>query len=109
MYGVAGKGKAEENAIDTAKVLNSVRSKAIALMNLTLIPGTKLYMDALNGVFVEANEEEKLREIRSLIANLDLEDDTALSSIHISNLAPLNGILPRDKESFLERLDRVIK
>ncbi len=108
MYGIAGYDKGVENAIATAKLLNSVRSKAIALMNLTLIPGTELYEETIKGNFVQASEQEKLIEIKTLIEHLHLKDETLFSSIHISNLAPLNGILPRDKELFIDRLNRVI-
>ena len=108
MYGIAGKDKGVENALATAELLNSVRSKAIALMNLTLIPGTDLYREALAGEFIEASQEEKLVEIKTLIENLDLKDQTLFSSIHISNIEPLNGYLPRDKEFFLKRLESAI-
>ncbi len=108
MYGIAGKDKGVENALATAELLNSVRSKAIALMNLTLIPGTDLYKEALAGEFIEASQEEKLVEIKTLIENLDLKDQTLFSSIHISNIEPLNGYLPRDKEFFLKRLESAI-
>lgn len=108
MYGVAGQDKGIENALDTAKLLNSVRSKAIALMNLTLIPGTELYEEAIRGDFVEASEQEKLIEVRTLIENLHLKDETLFSSIHMSNIESLNGILPRDKEAFIGRLNKVI-
>lgn len=108
MYGLAGEGKGVKNALDTAKLLNSVRSKAIALMNLTLIPGTDLYEEAMRGDFIQASEQEKLIEVKTLIENLDLKDDTLFSSIHISNIESLNGILPRDKETFIDRLNKVI-
>lgn len=108
MYGVAGKNKGIENALATAKLLNSVKSKAIALMNLTLIPGTDLYEEALRGDFIEASEKEKLIEEKTLIENLNLKDDTLFSSIHMSNIESLNGFLPRDKDSFIKRLNKVI-
>lgn len=108
MYGVAGQGKGVENALATAELLNSVRSKAIALMNLTLIPGTELYQEVIAGNFVEASQQEKLVEVKTLIENLNLKDQTLFSSIHMSNLESLNGILPRDQQSFIDRLNKVI-
>lgn len=108
MYGIAGKGKGVENALDTAKLLNSVRSKAIAVMNLTLIPGTDLFQEAMKGNFIEASQKEKLIEVKTLIENLHLKDETLFSSIHMSNIESLNGILPRDKEAFINRLNKVI-
>ena len=77
-------------------------------MNLTLIPGTDLYEEAKRGDFIEASEKEKLIEEKTLIENLDLKNHTLFSSIHISNIESLNGILPRDKENFLDRLNKAI-
>lgn len=108
LYGIAGHGKSIENAIDTAELLNSVRSKAIALMNLTLLPSSDLYKESIRGDFVEASEQEKLIEVKTLIENLELKDNTLFSSIHISNLELLNGILPRDKNTFIDKLNKVI-
>ncbi len=108
MYGIAGKGKGIDNALATAKLLNSVKSKAIALMNLTLIPGTDLYEEALKGNFIEASEKEKLIEEKALIENLNLKNKTLFSSIHMSNIESLNGFLPRDKEYFINKLDKAI-
>ena len=108
MYGVGGKGRGIENALATAKLLNSVKSKAIALMNLTLIPGTDLYQEAKIGDFIEASDKEKLIEEKTLIENLDLKDNTLFSSIHMSNIESLNGILPRDKGLFVDRLNKSI-
>ena len=108
MYGVAGQGKGVENAIATAELLNSVQSKAIAVMNLTLIPTTTLYQESIKGDFVESSQQEKLIELKILIENLDLKDDTLFSSIHISNIESFNGILPRDKQVFIDKLNKVI-
>ena len=108
MYGVAGQGKGIENALATGELLNSVRSKAIAVMNLTLIPGTDLYEEYMRGDFIQASEQEKLIEVKTLIENLHLKDQTLFSSIHMSNIESLNGILPRDKETFIDRLSTVI-
>lgn len=105
---VGNTSKEDIEQLQRANLLNSVQSKAIALMNLTLIPGTDLYEEAKRGDFIEASEKEKLIEEKTLIENLNLKDDTLFSSIHMSNIESLNGTLPRDKEYFIDRLNKVI-
>ncbi|SMB93229.1 Radical SAM superfamily protein [Desulfonispora thiosulfatigenes DSM 11270] len=109
MYGVAGKDKGIANAIDTAKLLNEVKSKGIFPMSLTLVPGTKLHNDYLSGDFKEASELERLIELKTLIENLSLENSTVFSAQHPSNTVPLSGIMPRNKQDLIATLNKVIE
>lgn len=109
MYGLAGRGKGLPNAMDTAALLNEVRSKAIFPMSSTLIPGTELHMEYLKGDFEEAAEMERIIELRTFIEHLNVKDDTRISSLHASNALTLSGILPRDKQSFIDGLNDFIE
>lgn len=109
MYGVAGKGKGEANAEATAKLLSEVETIAIGPMNLSVLQGTQIYEQVKNGEFEEADELEKLKELRVLIQNLEVKRSTYFTCMHISNLVSLNGVLPNDKAKFLKELDTVIE
>lgn len=50
IYGLGGAGCAKENAVESAKMLNQVRSANIIMMNLTVFPDTELE----NGARTEA-------------------------------------------------------
>jgi hypothetical protein len=50
---------------------------------------------------------ELLRELREMIANIDVTH-AIFRSNHASNYLPLRGTLPDDKAALLEGLDRVI-
>lgn len=45
----------------------------------------------------------------NMYKDVQFKTETAFSSIHISNIAPLNGTLPRDKQKFIDRLNAAIK
>lgn len=109
MYGVAGKNKGITNAIDTAKLLNQVKSKGIFPMSLTLIPGTQLHTDYLNGDFEPATELERLVELRTFLEHLDLKNSTVFSGQHPTNTVPLSGILPRNQEEIIATIDEFIE
>ncbi|NFT08761.1 MULTISPECIES: radical SAM protein [Clostridium] len=109
MTGVAGTGKGIRNATDTAKLLNKVNSKGIFPLSLILMPGTKLNSDCLLGKFKEATELERLVELRTLIKNLNVNENTLFSSKHESNFTKMSGKLPRDKEEFIKRLDIILE
>lgn len=108
MYGVAGKGKGVENAVATAKLLNEVKTMAIGPMNLNVMAGTPLFEQVQRGEFTEADDLEKLIELKTLIENLDVKNNTFFTCMHISNLVSLNGYLPQDKETFLKSLNETI-
>ncbi|MDR5587847.1 MULTISPECIES: radical SAM protein [Clostridium] len=109
MTGVAGAGKGIRNATDTAKLLNKVNSKGIFPLSLILMSGTKLNSDCLLGKFKEATELERLVELRTLIKNLNVNENTLFSSKHESNFIQMSGKLPRDKEEFIKRLDIILE
>lgn len=104
--GLAGAGKLEESARKSAKILNQIHPYYMILTNVSILPGTTLYQQMMRGEFVEASEKERLREIRTLIANLNnpitIDSATAASSIYFK------AELPGDKEVILKELDRFI-
>lgn len=104
--GLAGSGKLEESARKSAKIFNQIHPYYMILTNVSILPGTPLYMQMINGEFKEASEKERLKEMRELIANLNIpitvDSATAASSIFfVANL-------PKDKEKVVSQLDNVI-
>lgn len=105
MYGIAGKNKSVENAKRTAKMLNQLKPRKIITMNLTVFQGTELARLVKEGKFVEASVKEKMREIKSLIENLDVEKRVEFDTTHATNLVKLQGCLPEQREEFIEKLE----
>jgi len=106
ILGAAGKGNGERNALETARFFNQVKPDVIWAMNLMVFPETPLFAELQNGEFVEADELEKLQELKLFVESL--ETTTELVSVHGSNLLDITGQIPDDKPKMLEKLQKVI-
>lgn len=104
MYGIAGKGKSVENAIKTAEMLNQFNSYKIVTMNLTVFEMTELAQMVRNDEFVQADTNEKVLEIKTLLEHLEMKKPTIFDTTHATNLVKLEGTLPEDKSKLLKEL-----
>jgi radical SAM superfamily enzyme YgiQ (UPF0313 family) len=100
IFGAAGAGHWRENAEATAALLNAVSPFLIFTGTVHADPGCPLYEDMQSGAFVEPTFGEYLEEEEALLNRLMLED-TYFFGAHPSNVLPMRGILPRDKEAML--------
>lgn len=108
MLGIAGKGQGQENAKATAAFLNETKPSLIWVGTLRALDGAEITEQIRKGTFVEASEMENLLELKTLIENITLEN-VPFYAVHPTNLIPVMGRLPRDKESLLKKLDEGIK
>lgn len=108
MLGVAGKGNGEKNARETAKFLNETKPGLIWVGTLGVFEGTKMYEEVKEGTFTEASEMENLMELKTLINDIKLEN-VPFYCVHTTNVIPVLGMLPRDKEKMLEKINSGIK
>lgn len=108
MLGVAGKDKGLENAKQTAAFLNETKPKLIWAGTLGLFEGTPMANDAKNGLFLPASEIEILEEEKALIGSINLEN-TPFYGVHPTNTLPVIGVLPRDKQNIIDKIDQGIK
>jgi radical SAM superfamily enzyme YgiQ (UPF0313 family) len=106
MAGLAGSQKGEENAIETAKVFNTLRPKSIRLTGLTISPSSELYKEIQIGNYTPACEFERLFELKTLIEHLSIP--TIIYASIISGNTSIAVFLQKDKGEFLKLLDCVI-
>jgi len=106
LNGLSGVGNGERAARKTAAVYNTLQPLSISIVALTIFPESDLYEDIKNNIFTESGEIEKLHEQKMLIENLFSE--TMLYANTVSNLAPMSGALPHDKEKMLAVLQNAI-
>lgn len=104
MYGIAGEGKSEENARETAAMLNQFDVRKIITMNLTVFDSTEIAQMEKEGRFVQAGLREKISELRILLENLDVKKPTEFDTTHATNIIKLLGTLPDEKEILLEKI-----
>ena len=108
MLGVAGKGNGERNAKQTAKFLNETKPGLIWVGTLGVFEGTKMHEEVKEGTFIEVSEMENLMELKTLINDIQLEN-VPFYCVHTTNVIPVLGMLHRDKEKMLEKINSGIK
>ena len=100
IFGAAGAERRLENAEATAELLNALRPFLIFTSTVHADPGCPLYEDMQRGAFAEPTFGEYLEEEEALLERLSRED-TYFFGAHPSNVLPMRGVLPRDKEAML--------
>jgi len=103
LIGLAGKERSLEHARATTEVLNEMQPRLLSALRLVTTPNTPLYK---NG-FKMITEFEAVTETREMIQGLELEQ-TVFRADHSSNIIPLEGRFPKDKERLLAQLDALL-
>ena len=101
---ILGCGGAElwrENADATADLINAVQPHLLFIGSLHAEPGCRLYQDMKDGVFHECTIGQLLDEQERLIRRLDLNNTYYFGS-HPSNLVPMQGRLPQQKQDMID-------
>lgn len=106
MTGLAGKGSGYRNAQNSARLFSQLHPYFISVDSLTLFPDTELYRMAQQGLFVPAEEKERIRELQILINHLNVR--THLLANTVSNFAPVTAYLPYDREKITSELQYVL-
>ena len=97
MTGLAGKDGGYRNARNSAELFSQLNPYFASVDSLTLFPDTELYQMAQQGLFVPAEEKERIRELQMLINNLNIR--THLFANTVSNFTPVTAYLPYDREA----------
>jgi radical SAM superfamily enzyme YgiQ (UPF0313 family) len=106
MPGLGGARWSEQHGHDTARVISACSPDYVRLRTLEVFPGTRLYDAAREGTFIEAAEDEVVREIRTLIE--EIHADTQIVSDSASNLLDVSGRLPGDRARMLSVIDEYL-
>lgn len=110
MTGVAGKGRCMENAEALAEFFNRTGPAHVVNFSMFLHKEVPLYRDIEKGTFVPADELETLKEERLLIERIEGKDGEPIiyEGFHDFIEFRVRGVLPRDKEKILAKLDAAI-
>ncbi len=108
MPGIGGEEFRNENASETAYVVNQINPDFVRLRSFVLKLDSEMYDLKQKGEFTELADIEKLEEIRELIAGIDRPDVTVVSD-HIVNLVgSLNHPISR-KDEMLAKVDEILQ
>lgn len=102
LIGLAGELRSGIHARATADVLNRMQPRLLSALRLVTTPNTPIYKK-----FKMVTEYQAVEELRELIAHLEL-DSTVFRADHSSNIIPLEGRFPKDKERLLAQLDALL-
>lgn len=106
--GLGGSVLWKEHAVETGKVISKMSPSYVGLLTLMVERETELCDDIISGNFTLLTPEEVMHETRLLIENIDLEKKCVFRSNHASNYLSLRGDLPKDKDTLLRQIDKVM-
>ncbi len=107
LLGVGGEEKWEQHATGTAEVLNQVDPHFIRVRTFIPQPNSPLCEAMEQGHFRPSSAESILKETKLLLEKLQVTSQ--FLSDHISNLLPLHGKLPENKEKMIHLIDEGLK
>lgn len=105
--GAGGRVLTKQHAINSAKVLNEIQPKYASTLVLTLHKGIEHFKNRYLGDFQELTLPELFEEMHLFMENLEL-NETIFRSDHASNFLVLKGVLGKDKEQFLNKINAAI-
>lgn len=110
MPGVGGRELSDDNALETAKVINAVDPDFVRLRTFVLRTGSLMEEVRAAGNYTEETDMEKLLEIRKLIANIDpTKARGRITSDHIINLLQeVSGDMDQDIPWMLSYIDQYL-
>jgi radical SAM superfamily enzyme YgiQ (UPF0313 family) len=107
LLGIGGEEKWKDHAKGTAEVLNQIDPHFIRVRTFIPQPGSPLSDAAAAGRFRSASPETILKETKLLLEELRVTSQ--FLSDHISNLLPLHGKLPVEKERMIQMVEDALK
>ena len=108
MPGLGGKEFLEENALESARVINSVNPTFIRIRSTIPVPGTGLHTMMLEKKWTQCTDEEKIWELRLFIEKLEGINSTMVSDHVMNLLEDVEGEFPKDKNKMLSTIDKFL-
>lgn len=108
ILGLGGRARTMQHAVNTARVVSDINPSMLSTLTLMLEKGTPLAEEAERGEFIPLSPLETLQELKLMIEHIKVTRPCIFRSNHISNLLPLAGTLPKDKELLLSEINEVI-
>ncbi len=107
LLGIGGGEKWKEHAKGSAEVLNQIDPHFIRVRTFIPQPNSPLYDAMEEGHFQLPSPEKILKETKLLLEELRVTSQ--FLSDHISNLLPLHGKLPEEKEVMIRMIDETLR
>ena len=108
ILGIGGKKRTKEHALNTALAINDISPYMLSTLTLMLQKNTPLALAAEQGKFLSLSALEIIQELELLIRHIKVCKPCIFRSSHISNLLPLAGTLPKDKDIILSEINEML-
>lgn len=106
IMGLTGaEGDWKEHISETARMINQMNPRHLSCMTFYPEEGTPMGDATFSGAFVQADDQQIMAENKLLVELLDV-NPLHFTSNHASNLLPLKGGLPEDREKFLTFIEQ---
>ncbi len=102
MLGVGGKKYSKQHVENTAKILSATAPEFFSFLTTFSVPGTPYHKMVERGLIEPLTSKELLTEMHDILKQARFELNPILfRANHVSNMHPLGGTLPRDKDIIL--------
>lgn len=106
LAGIAGAGKGQQNALESARVFSEAAPDRILVVTLTPAKAWPLADEIAAGRWVPYGEREAAEEIRTFIANLTCR--TNIIASHDTDVIRFDGGIPQNQQGMVELMDNYI-
>ena len=106
ILGLGGAHGWKEHIVNTAHVVNKIAPHYLAALTLMVFPGTLLHRQVKEEKFPLPTMRQIMEEMALLVKLVEVK--TVFRSNHVSNLLPIKGTLPRDREKVLAQIEAAI-
>ena len=109
VLGLGGRELSRQHALNSARVASAINPTMLSALTLMLHRGTPLRTEAEQGTFQPLSPYEFVLELKELVSNLNMHSPCIFRSNHVSNMLPLAGTLPEDKNSLLLQAEEALQ
>jgi len=108
LLGAGGIERTEEHASGSARLITEMDPEFLSALTLTIIPDTPIHRMMEKGRFELPSVPELLKELRTMVAESSVTG-AIFRTNHASNYLPVEGRLPRDRETIVATVDKALK
>lgn len=109
ILGLGGRELSLQHAANSARVASAINPTMLSALTLMLHQGTPLRAEADQGRFHPLSPFEFGLELKELVSRLDMRSPCIFRSNHVSNMLPLAGTLPADKQGLLTQAEDALQ
>ena len=108
LLGIAGEHRSAVHAERSAALITAMDPAFVALLTLTIVPGTPIARQVEKQDFRLPGMHVLLGEIRAIVQQA-APTDAILRANHASNYLPIRGRIPQDRERIIELVERALE